>query len=112
MVARQKAGREAPEKEYNADKFAYVEGQDCYIRPLGKLLKRTGTKVSRVCQNKKACEDSTEKVTNITGALERISINHYLKVFADTDKLLAENLEFYRRRQMIVEHPLGQSSTL
>jgi len=107
IVARQKVGREAPDKEYNTDKFTYVANKDCYICPLGQVLKRTGTKESRVYQNKKACEECSAKDKCTTGASKRISVSHYQKVFTDTDKRLAENLELYRRRQMIVEHPLG-----
>ena len=101
------AGREAPDKEYNADKFTYVEGKDCYICPLGQVLKRTGTKESRVYQNKKACEQCPERAKCTTGEFKRLSISHYQRIFTATDKRLAENLELYRRRQMIVEHPLG-----
>jgi len=107
IVARQKAGREAPNKEFNADKFTYVEGKDCYICPLGQELKRTGTRASRVYQNKKACEKCAEKTKCTTGVAKRFSVSHYQNVFIETDKRLADNLELYRRRQMIVEHPLG-----
>ena len=107
IVARQKAGREAPNKEFNADKFTYVEGKDCYICPLGQVLKRTGTRASRACQNKKACEKCAEKTKCTTGVAKRFSVSHFQNVFIETDKRLADNLDLYRRRQMIVEHPLG-----
>jgi len=107
IVARQKAGREAPDKDYNADKFIYVEGKDCYTCPLGQVLKRTGTRASRACQNKKACEKCAEKTKCTTGVAKRFSVSHFQNVFIETDKRLADNLDLYRRRQMIVEHPLG-----
>lgn len=107
IVARQKVGREAPDKEYNADKFTYVENKDCYLCPLGQVLERTGTKESRVYQNKKACEECPERAKCTTGSFKRLSISHYQKIFTATDKRLLENLQLYRRRQMIVEHPLG-----
>jgi len=107
IVARQKAGREAPDKEYNADKFTYDEKKDCYICPAGQVLKRTGTKESRVYQNKTACSGCPQKAKCTTGTSKRISVSHYQKIFTETDNRLAENMELYRRRQMIVEHPLG-----
>jgi len=93
IVARQKAGREAPDKEYNADNFTYVEGKDCYICPLGQVLKRTGTRASRIYQNKMACEKCPEKKKCNTGVLKRFSVSQYQNVFTEADKRLADNLE-------------------
>lgn len=107
IVARQKAGRDAPDTAYNADKFTYDERKDCYICPAGQVLKRTGTKESRLYQNKKVCANCTNKAKCTTGSSKRISVSHYQKIFSDTDRLLAENMGLYKRRQMIVEHPLG-----
>ena len=107
IVARQKAGRDAPDKEYNADKFTYDERRDCYTCPAGQVLKRMGTKESRVYQNKKACAGCPHKAKCTTGSSKRISVSRHQKVFSDTDKRLADNMELYRRRQMMVEHPFG-----
>jgi len=93
IVARQKAGREAPDKDYNADKFTYIEGKDCYICPLGQVLKRTGTRASRIYQNKMACEKCPEKKKCNTGVLKRFSVSQYQNVFTEADKRLADNLE-------------------
>ena len=42
-------------------RVTYVAGKDCYICPLGQVLKRTDTRASRVCPDKKACEKCAEK---------------------------------------------------
>lgn len=109
IVSKQKISNATGNPDYAKDKFKYDEERDIYICPMGKKLKRVSKIGSRRtnyrcfqcgdCPNKDKCTTSDKG--------RRISPTEYEEVYRKADKLFAENLELYKKRQMIVEHPIG-----
>jgi transposase len=107
IVARQKAGRGAPDPAYDLEHFQYDKEADFYTCPQGIILKRTGTKASRLYANKKACSDCEHRGKCTTGKHRRVTVSNDQGVYDYADRLFEKNKELYRMRQMLVEHPLG-----
>jgi len=107
IVAKPKAGREVPNGDYALDKFKYEVHHDSYRCPEGKLLPRTGTKASKLYCNKKACSECSKLKECTTGTYRRITLSNFKAALDANDQRLLQNKELYRKRQMIVEHPLG-----
>lgn len=107
IVARQKAGRSTPDPAYDLANFRYDKEGDFYVCPQGIILKRTGTKASRLYANKKACIECEYREKCTSASYRRITVSNDQDVYDYADKLYAENQDLYRMRQMIVEHPLG-----
>lgn len=107
IVARQKTGKNAPDPDYNNDKFTYDEKNDSYTCPAGQVLLRTGLKERKAYENKKACSECPHKTKCTFGVYKRYTVSHDQALFDDTDKRMAANKDLYKKRQMMVEHPLG-----
>ena len=109
IVSKQKLANATGNPDYAKDKFKYDKEKDIYICPMGKKLKRVskiGSKRTNYrcfqcgdCPNKDKCTTSDKG--------RRISPTEYEEIYQKADKLFAENLELYKKRQMIVEHPFG-----
>jgi len=109
IVSKQKVANATGDPDYTKDKFRYDKEKDIYICPMGKKLKRVskvGSKRTHYhcfqcgdCPNKDKCTTSEKG--------RRISPTEYEETYQKADQLFAENLELYKKRQMIVEHPFG-----
>jgi len=107
----------APDVAYDVKHFDYSKERDEYTCPAGKLLKtngrwynkKNGKTTIRVKHYKtKACLSCAffERCTrNKEGRL--IERSEYMDLIDANKKRLAENMETYRKRQAIVEHPFG-----
>lgn len=109
IISRQKFGNATGNSDYTNDKFIYDKEKDIYICPMGKELKRVskiGSKrINYRCYQCNNCPNKDKCTTNDRG--RRISPSEYEEIYQKADKLFAENLELYKKRQMIVEHPFG-----
>jgi transposase len=102
------------DKDFYPDKFSYDKENDCYLCPAGKRLyyyrtrKKDGKIIGKDYRNLKACSKCPVK-TNCTKAVKgRTIFRHRNQDFLDKiDRQTQENLQTYKLRQMIVEHPFG-----
>lgn len=101
-------------REFYNDKFQYDKEQDVYICPAGKVLNRGKTRKTKGkiigynYRNYKACQEC--KVVNecTRSKKGRMITRHVDQDFLDTiDEQTNLNIETYKLRQMIVEHPFG-----
>ena len=122
-----KASGPKKESDYGIKKFKYNKKKDCYVCPAGKALKTDGKwktktesrknhkpylykrykadrKVCHTCPFKEKCLSASTIEKNSGKVIER---NEYQDYKDANDKRIAENKEFYRTRQQIVEHPFG-----
>jgi len=112
IVARQKPTeiKGLPE-QFRSEKFTYHEPTDIYICPMGHVLSTPNKKEAkrRNYFNKAACASCPHKDSCISGNAKHRTVtrSQYSKIYNETDKRLAENMELYKRRQQIVEHPFG-----
>jgi transposase len=113
IVSRQKPSdpKDQPSK-FHTDKFIYDSNKDVYTCPAGKTLYPHNKKNAerRNFFNKTACSSCPflEQCSSGNGKKYRsIARTRYSKVYEETDKCFAENLELYKKRQQIVEHPFG-----
>lgn len=116
LVAIPHIGRasQAPNADYNAEKFIYNPTTDTYTCPENQTLSSNGTwyksKSAKFKQYKtkacKTCKFRTECTTaKVNGKIiQRSEYKTYIEANA---KRVAENKEVYRARQAIVEHPFG-----
>ena len=112
IVARQKPSdsKSLPEK-FRSEHFVYNEPTDTYTCPMGHTLctpNRTAAKRHNYF-NKVACASCPHKADCVEGATQyrRVTRSQYSKVYEETDRLHKDNMDLYRRRQQIVEHPFG-----
>ena len=109
IVSKQKFGNATGDENYAKDKFKYDSKRDIYICPMDKILERkTGKNVKRPryrCDECDNCPNRSKCTTSIKG--REVSPTEFQDVYDRADKLFAENIELYRQRQMIVEHPFG-----
>ena len=113
MVAIPSVAANAPNPEYNVEKFIFDKTNDCYTCPQGEILstngrwhqaetyrfKRYTTTACKTCPAKPECSKA------ICGkAIQRSEFQELV----DRNKMrINENKELYRKRQQIVEHPYG-----
>lgn len=107
----------APDISFDVEHFEYNKERDEYTCPAGELLttngrwynKASGKTINKVKHYKtKACLTCSlfEKCTrNKTGRF--IERSEHMDLIDANKKRLAENMEVYRQRQAIVEHPFG-----
>ncbi|WP_066505499.1 transposase [Abyssisolibacter fermentans] len=58
--------------------------------------------------NEKACEKCKNKDKCTTSkTCHRVIRGEYQDIYDEVDKIIMENKDLYKRRQMIVEHPFG-----
>lgn len=111
IVSRQKASdpKEQP-KEFHTESFIYNEQEDTYTCFYGETLHAHSSKTAkrRIFFNKTACKSCPHKdKCTLGGEYRRVTRSQYSKIYEEVDKRTLENMELYKRRQMIVEHPFG-----
>jgi transposase len=109
MVSKQSPPSSTGNSDYTLDKFKYDLEKDCYLCPQGKILcnvssddakdKLYRSKACKTCLNKDECTQNKRGRQIVHG--------EYHEVMVRTDERLANNIQLYKQRQMIVEHPFG-----
>ena len=113
MVAIPAVAANAPNPEYNVEKFNFDKTNDCYTCPQGEILntngrwhnaetyrfKRYTTPACKTCPAKAECSKA------VCG--KAIQRSEYQELVDNNKKRINENKELYRKRQAIVEHPYG-----
>ena len=113
MVAIPTSASQAPNPAYNVENFTYFEDEDYYLCPQGKKLttpgtwhkaktyyfKRYTTKACLSCPVKDQCSKA-----KYGKGIQRSEYQQYIN---RNKERIAQNKEYYRRRQAIVEHPYG-----
>jgi len=102
------------DKDFYADKFVYDKEKKTYICPAGKELyyfgdrKKAGKVIGYEYRNYDACAKCEFKERCTKSEKGRIICRHVDQDFLDTIDLQTElNMDKYKLRQMIVEHPFG-----
>lgn len=113
MVAIPTVAAQAPNPEYNVDKFTYNQKGDFYVCPQGNKLNSPGTwHKTRTYKFKryttKDCLDCPVKdqcsKAKYGKAIQRSEYQQYIN---KNKERIEQNKDYYRRRQAIVEHPYG-----
>lgn len=113
MVAIPSVAANAPNPQFNVEKFTFDKTNDCYTCPQGEILntngkwhnaetyrfKRYTTPACKTCPAKPECSKA------ICG--KAIQRSEYQELVDNNKKRIEENKELYRKRQQIVEHPYG-----
>lgn len=101
-------------KEYYSDKFHYDKEKNCYLCPQGQELYQGRKRkvkdkiVGYDYKNYPACKLCEVKALCTVSAQGRSVFRHIDQDFLDTIDLQTElNMDKYKLRQMIVEHPFG-----
>lgn len=102
------------DKDFYTDKFKYDKEKKAYICPAGKELyyyrdrKKDGQVIGHEYRNYEACKDCEFKDRCTKSKKGRTICRHVDQDFLDTIDLQTElNMDKYKLRQMIVEHPFG-----
>ena len=113
-VAKQIYSNGTGDKEFYIDKFRYDKDKNMYICPAGQELayakdrKNKGQVTAHEYRNYTACKSCELKDRCTRGKKGRIISRHVDQDFLDKIDLQTEqNMDKYRLRQMIVEHPFG-----
>lgn len=114
-VAKQTYSNMTGDKDFYPDKFEYDKENDVYICPAGKVLHRARTRRDRErgvtgydYRNYDACSDCLLRTRCTRSKKGRSIFRHADQDFLDAINLQTEaNIEKYKLRQMIVEHPFG-----
>ncbi|NLX93433.1 MAG: IS1182 family transposase [Clostridiales bacterium] len=112
IVSRQKPGNPKDQpKEFHSDKFLYNEKEDTYTCPTGKTLypHSKETAARRNYHNKEACLNCEycDVCSKGQRGFRAVTRSQYAKIYEETNKRMQENMDIYRLRQQIVEHPFG-----
>lgn len=112
IVSRQKAPNPKDQPEFfYSDKFIYNSEEDTYTCPMGKTLYPHSKKAAerRHFYNKTACSKCEFRELCAKGerGFRAVLRSRYAKIYEETDKRTQENMEIYKLRQQIVEHPFG-----
>ena len=113
MVAIPAVAANAPNPDYNVEKFTFDKTNDRYTCPQGETLntngrwhqaetyrfKRYTTPACKTCPAKAECSKA------VCG--KAIQRSEYQELVDNNKKRINENKELYRKRQAIVEHPYG-----
>jgi len=98
-------------KEYNTDKFRYDREADTYTCPAGAILNPHNKKTAkrRNYFNKTACGKCPHSDVCTSGerGYRTIVRSEYADIYDEANQTFRENLELYKLRQQIVEHPFG-----
>jgi len=98
-------------KEFHSERFTYNKETDTYICPKGQTFSSPNKRDAkrRNYFNKIACAGCRHKEECITGKANHRTVtrSQYANIYDETDKRFSENMELYKRRQQIVEHPFG-----
>jgi transposase len=114
-VTRQTYSNGTGDSDFYIDKFKYDKERNVYICPAGKELHylKKRTKKGKVVvgyeyRNYAACQACSARERCTKSEIGRTIVRHIDQDFLDTIDLQTElNLEKYKLRQMIVEHPFG-----
>lgn len=95
--------------DYEKDKFAFDEDQNCYICPAGEILSvfSVSKKGSIKYANMTACKNCSHKYKCTKAKYRAVQDRPNEKYARIVDKRTKENIELYRKRQQLVEHPFG-----
>jgi len=108
IVSKPKFGGHAGDKNYAKDKFVYDKAKDVFICPADQELRCRSRSEKRIVYRGiscRACECVSECTTSESG--REIVLREHNEVYLKADELFAKNIELYKKRQMIVEHPFG-----
>jgi hypothetical protein len=117
MVAVPAVASHAPDLAFDVEHFNYDKEQDEYTCPAGQKLttnkrwynKASGKTMNRVKHYKTkaclSCELSERCTKNKSGRF--IERSEHMDLIDENKKRITENLDLYRKRQAIVEHPYG-----
>ena len=113
-VSKQTYSNGTGDKDFYSDKFKYDKEKNVYICPSGKELyyyrikKAKGKVIGYEYKNYEACKDCQLKSRCTKSIKGRTICRHIDQDFLDTIDLNTElNIDKYKLRQMIVEHPFG-----
>ena len=112
IVSRQKPSNpKGQPKEFHTDKFTYNPQNDTYTCPMGEILypHNKMTAKRRKFFNKTACSQCPHRKDCVKGKRQyrTVSRSQYSQIYEETDKRTRENMDLYKLRQQIVEHPFG-----
>jgi transposase/cyclophilin family peptidyl-prolyl cis-trans isomerase len=112
IVSRQNTSNPKDQSEkFYTENFTYDSAKDEYTCPTGKILHPHNKKNAkrRNFFNKTACADCPNRADCTKGKspYRTVTRREYSKIYEETDKRTQENMELYKRRQQIVEHPFG-----
>jgi transposase len=104
---------QAPDPNFNQDKFHFDKENDFYICPAGQILRSNGTWYhnhpyktkhykTKACPG---CPLNEKCTTSKKGRL--VERNENIEATQRNKKAIEDNMELYKRRQQIVEHPFG-----
>ena len=110
IVSKQKYKTPFGDEEYSKEYFTYDQEKDQYICPEGKILYNTSRKdsIEKVYKNSKECKSCEVRdrcTKNLRGRMIRRRIHDDL--CDEVDQQTKENMDLYKQRQMIVEHPFA-----
>lgn len=114
-ICKQTASNRTGDKDFYPNKFTYDKERDVYICPAGQELyyaidrkrKRKGI-IGSDYRNYEACSKCEFKDRCTRSKKGRSIFRHVDQDFLDTvEEQTQENIEAYKLRQMIVEHPFG-----
>lgn len=111
-VAHQTYSNSTGNREYYNDKFIYDPVNDVYICPEGYILQRINHKKENPektkYKNYEACKNCPNRNKCTTSSKGRVINRSKHQDFLDkVDARTEENIDKYKLRQMIVEHPFG-----
>jgi len=114
LVAVPAVAANAPNEAYNVEHFRYEAAGDYYVCPQGSELYTNGTwyqsKAAPFKQYKtpdcKTCPVRELCTTSVKNG-KIVQRNKYVDYIEANKKRIAQNQNYYRRRQAIVEHPYG-----
>jgi len=112
-IPKKPVSSQAPDPNFNQDKFQYDKENDFYICPAGQKLRSNGTwyqnhPYKTKHYKTKACPDCPLKEKCTTSKKGRlVERNENIEATKRNKKAIEQNKEFYKRRQQIVEHPFG-----
>jgi transposase len=112
VVARQKPSNlKGQPKQFHTEQFCYDAQTDRYRCPMGELLLPQSRKTAKLRRfyNKKACAICPHVIhcTRGESGYRTITRSVYSEIYEEADRVYMENLELYKQRQQIVEHPFG-----
>lgn len=112
IVSKAKNEKSAPNKEYSKSKFTYLSEQDAYVCPQGNLIlnkiRRPSSKTPGMrYSNPKACKNCPVKESCTTNKYRCIFDQPYQRYADEVDKVTKDNMQLYKKRQELVEHPFG-----
>ena len=110
IVSKQKAPNKTGYEKYNIDNFKYDKEKDVYICPNGYELVNVSKETTKVksYKNKEACSNCPNKEQCYTKSnLRKINRSENHDIYDKVNKITKENIEIYKKRQQIVEHPFG-----